>query len=96
MTKEDFRPVDRRELLDKVASLRVRDYKMKDQNDGTRHIGPVAQDFNNAFKYGGNETSINMADADGVLLAAVQALYEQNQTLGRRVAELEAKLGSDR
>ena len=95
MTKEDFRPVDRKALLEKVAALRVRNYKMKDQNDGTRHIGPVAQDFHNAFEYGGNETSINMADADGVLLAAVQALYEQNQALGRRVAELEAKIGKE-
>jgi hypothetical protein len=91
-TKEDFRPVDRGSLLDKVASLRVRNYKMKDQNDGTRHIGPVAQDFHSAFGYGGNETSINMADADGVALAAIQALYDQNQALSKRVAELEARL----
>ncbi|MEO0077873.1 MAG: hypothetical protein ABIK86_02615, partial [candidate division WOR-3 bacterium] len=41
-TKEDFRDVDRKELLKKVAGLRVRNYKMKDQHDGTRHIGPVA------------------------------------------------------
>ncbi len=92
MTKEDFRSVDRRELLDKVASLRVRDYKMKDQNDGTRHIGPVAQDFHNAFGYGGNETSINLADADGVLLAAVQALYEQNQLQQAEIEALKAAL----
>ncbi|MFO7651795.1 MAG: tail fiber domain-containing protein [bacterium] len=91
-TKEDFRPVDRKALLDKVAALRVRNYKMRDQDDGTRHIGPVAQDFAAAFGVGENNTSINMADADGVLLAAVQALYEQNQTLSRRVAELEAQL----
>jgi len=94
MTKEDFRPVDRKALLDKVAALRVRDYKMKDQDDGTRHIGPVAQDFHNVFGYGGNETSINLADADGVALAAIQALYEQSQTLYARVdaqqAEIEA------
>jgi hypothetical protein len=63
---------------------------MKNQDDGTRHIGPVAQDFAAAFGVGENNTSINMADADGVLLAAVQALYEQNQELTRRVAELEA------
>ena len=64
MTKEDFRAVDRRALLDKVAALRVRDSKMKDQNDGTRHIGPVAQDFHRAFGYGGTETGINLAAFD--------------------------------
>ena len=92
MTKEDFRPVDRKALLDKVAALRVRDYKMKDQHDGTRHIGPVAQDFYSAFGVGGTETGINLADADGVALAAIQALYDQNQALSKRVAELEARL----
>jgi hypothetical protein len=91
-TKEDFRPVDRKELLDKVAALRVRDYKMKDQNDGTRHIGPVAQDFHAAFGVGENNTSINMADADGVLFAAVQALYEQNQAQQAEIDALKAEL----
>jgi trimeric autotransporter adhesin len=92
-TKEDFRPVDRKALLDKVASLRVRNYKMKDQDDGTRHIGPVAQDFHAAFGVGETETGINMADADGVLLAAVQALYEDNRQLWQELEALRAELG---
>jgi len=92
MTKEDFRPVDKKALLERVASLRVRDFKMKDQNDGTRHIGPVAQDFYATFGYGGTETGINLADADGVLLAAVQALYEQNQAQQAEIEALKAEL----
>jgi len=91
-TKEDFRPVDRRELLEKVASLRVRNYKMKDQDDGTRHIGPVAQDFHSSFGYGETETGINLADADGVLLAAVQALYDQNQAQQAEIETLKVAL----
>ena len=94
-TKEDFKPVDRRALLEKVAALSVRNYKMKDQDDGTRHIGPVAQDFHAAFGVGESDKGINTADADGVALAAIQALYEQNQALSRRVAELEAKLSRE-
>jgi hypothetical protein len=91
-TKEDFRPVDREELLEKVAALRVRNYKMRDQDDGTRHIGPVAQEFAAAFGVGENNTSINMADADGVLLAAVQALYEQSQLQRAEIEALKAEL----
>ncbi len=91
-TKEDFRDVDKQELLRKVAGLRVRNYKLKDQNDGTRHIGPVAQEFHAAFGVGENEKSINLADADGVLLAAVQALYEQNQQLFDQNQDLRAEL----
>jgi hypothetical protein len=90
--KEDFKPVDKRALLERVAAMRVRDYKMKDQNDGTRHIGPVAQDFAAAFGFGENEKSINMADADGVALAAIQALYEQCQSQQARIEALEAEL----
>jgi hypothetical protein len=92
MTKEDFQPVDRKALLDKVAALRVRNYKMKDQNDGTRHIGPVAQDFHNSFGYGGTETSINLADADGVLLAAVQALYDEMKVVRELNAAQQAEI----
>jgi hypothetical protein len=91
-TKEDFREVDRQELLERVAALRVRNYKMRDQDDGTRHIGPVAQEFAAAFGVGENNTSINMADADGVLLAAVQALYEQSRVQQAEIAALKAEL----
>jgi len=91
-TKEDFRPVDRKALLDKVAAMRVRNYKMKDQSDGTRHIGPVAQEFHAAFGVGETEKGINMADADGVLLAAVQALYEQNQLQQVEIEALKAEM----
>ena len=96
MTKEDFRPVDRKVLLEKLATLRVRNYKMKDQNDGTRHIGPVAQDFHSAFGVGETETGINLADADGVLLAAVQALYEDNKALRTELEVLKARLAGQR
>ncbi|MEO0085140.1 MAG: tail fiber domain-containing protein [candidate division WOR-3 bacterium] len=90
--KEDFKPVDRRALLEKLASLRVRDYKMRDQNDGTRHIGPVAQDFHAAFGFGETNTAINMADMDGVTLAAIQALYEQVKAQQAEIDALKAEL----
>ncbi|MFO7675099.1 MAG: tail fiber domain-containing protein [bacterium] len=92
VTKTDFRAVDRKELLEKVTALRVREYRMKDQEDGTRHIGPVAQDFSAAFGYGENNTSINMADMDGVTLAAIQALYEQNREMRAELEALKAEL----
>lgn len=95
-TKEDFREVDRKELLEKVAALRVRNYKIKDQDDGTLHIGPVAQDFAAAFGVGENNKSINMADADGVALAAIQALYDEmkarDEAQQKRIVQLETEL----
>jgi hypothetical protein len=90
--KTDFRDVDRRELLEKLAALRVREYRMRDQHDGTRHIGPVAQDFAAAFGMGENDKSINMADMDGVTIAAIQALYEDNRALRAELEALKAAL----
>ncbi|MCL6465253.1 MAG: tail fiber domain-containing protein [candidate division WOR-3 bacterium] len=101
--KTDFQPVDHKALLKKLATVPVRYYRMKDQNDGTKHIGPVAQEFYAAFGVGENDKSINMADADGVLFAAIQALYQEleaerqeNQQLLHRVKVLEAQLNQRR
>lgn len=90
--REDLRAVDGKALLDKVVTLPVRDYKLRDQDDATRHIGPVAQDFHAAFGCGETSTAINMADADGVLLAAVQALYDDNRALRAEVEALRAEI----
>jgi hypothetical protein len=92
MTKENFRPVDKEALLDALARMRVRDYNLKSQDAAIRHIGPVAQDFHSAFGYGESNTAINMEDADGVLLAAVQALYDEIRADKNRIAQLEAEL----
>jgi len=96
MDETDFAPVDKKELLSKIAQLRVRYYRLKDQNDGTRHIGPVAQDFKSTFGVGESDEAINMADADGVLFAAIQALYEENQQLLHRIEVLETQLKQGR
>jgi hypothetical protein len=54
-----------------------------------RHIGPMAQDFSAAFGFGSDNRSITTLDADGVALAAIQALYEEVQELRKRLAALE-------
>ncbi len=92
MTKENFRPVDKQELLEALARMRVRDYNLKSQDASIRHIGPVAQDFHKAFGFGESSTAINMEDADGVALAAIQALYEEVKADKARIAQLEAEL----
>ena len=50
-----------------------------------RHLGPMAQDFKAAFGLGDSDTVINMVDANGVVMVALQALY-------RRVLVLEAEV----
>ncbi len=90
--KENFRPVDSRALLERVARVRVREYNLKSQSPAVKHIGPVAQEFHGAFGYGETDRGINMQDADGVALAAIQALYEELQDRDARIEALEARL----
>ena len=92
LTKENFRSLDKQVLLDRLAGLRVREWNFKSQDPAIRHIGPVAQDLYNAFGYGETERMINTEDADGVLFAAVQALYEQNRELRADTRAMQAEI----
>ena len=109
--KEHFKPVSGREVLDKVARLPITEWQYKGQDkqpsDGTRHIGPMAQDFHAAFGTGRDDKHITSMDADGVALAAIQGLNEivlekneelsrlkkENQSLAERLAAIERALG---
>ncbi|MBL9139731.1 MAG: tail fiber domain-containing protein [Verrucomicrobiales bacterium] len=96
--KENFGPVNPREVLDKVAAMPISEWNYK-QDPGSRHIGPMAQDFRAAFALGEDEKNIATVDADGVALAAIQglnqkvdeqakALRERDERIGRLEAEL--------
>lgn len=89
--KDRFTPVDTRELLDKIASLPITTWNYKSQDESIRHIGPMAQDFSAAFGVGEDDTHISTVDADGVALAAIQALLEKIELLEQRIGELEAQ-----
>lgn len=74
--KEQFSPVNTREVLEKVAALPISEWRYKAEDDA-RHIGPMAQDFHAAFTVGRDEKHITSVDADGVALAAIQGLNEK-------------------
>lgn len=72
--KEEFTAVEPAEVLAKVAALPISSWKYKADEHGIRHIGPMAQDFREAFGLGVDERHIATVDADGVALAAIQGL----------------------
>ncbi len=83
-------PVDIDDILTKVASLPVSAWTYKhDADEGVRHIGPMAQDFYALFGTGASEKGISTLDTSGVALAAIKALYQQNETLRARIDMLE-------
>ncbi len=84
--KDNFAPVDSQEVLAKVASLPITSWNYKDDS-GTRHLGPMAQDFHGAFGIGTDDKTITFLDEGGVALAAIQGL---NQKLTDKDAKFQA------
>jgi hypothetical protein len=84
--KEQFKPVNARDVLAKVVGLPISEWQYKTQS-GARHIGPMAQDFREAFALGRDDKHITSVDADGVALAAIQGL---NEKLEEKTQEVDA------
>jgi hypothetical protein len=89
--KENFKPVDGEEVLEKIREIPVQSWNYIDHDPKEfRHYGPVAQDFFAAFGHDdigtvGTPTTINSGDMQGILMIAVQALE-------KRLARLEQVL----
>lgn len=88
--KQGFAPVDARATLDKVAALPISTWSFK-ANPGTRHLGPMAQDFYAAFSVGADDKHIATVDEEGAALAAIQGL---NQELKEEISAKDAKIES--
>jgi hypothetical protein len=88
--KQDFETVDAKTMLDKVAALEITEWSYKKGDPERRHIGPVAEEFQEIFGLGDGET-INMVDTTGIAFAAIQGLREEVRTRDERIAELEAR-----
>ena len=95
--KENIKPIDVREILDKFCAIPIAEWNYIAQRPDPRynhyvtapnHIGIMAQDFNAAFGYGEDAKKITDTDLMGVLSASVMAL---NQKIAR-IEELEKQL----
>jgi hypothetical protein len=90
--KTNFKRVDPRAVLAKVAGLPLSTWSYKDDPIGVTHLGPMAQDFSAAFGLGADRRYIAPADMGGVSLAAIKALVEQNRLLEAQVQALKARV----
>jgi len=86
--KTNFSPANPAAVLEKVVALPVQTWRYKTEADGTRHLGPVSQDFYASFGLGDDDRHITTVDESGVALAAIQGL---NQKLEEQRGELEQK-----
>jgi hypothetical protein len=99
--KTGVAPMDPLQVLARLAKLPISTWSYVSQDPSIRHLGPTAQDFHAAFGLGEDEQHISTVDADGVSLAAIQALYRllqaqdaQIAALQTRVADLEVRLAA--
>lgn len=96
--KKDILPIDPEGLLDRVAALPLAEWSYNDE-DGVRHIGPMAEDFRAAFGFGADDRTLAPSDVGGVALAAIQAVHARverilgaNEALAQQLAAREAHI----
>lgn len=86
-------PIDSDEILSKVLALPISSWTYtQDAESGTRHIGPMAQDFYALFGTGDTDRGISTLDASGVALAAIKALAADIDALRMANTDLSSRL----
>ena len=103
--KTDFESLDPVEVLDRLSGIEIPLWSYRNDPTGARHLGPMADDFYQAFGLGGDAERIALTDKAGVALAAIQGLQatvrnlvaekdRQIEALQQRVDALEAQLAA--
>ena len=91
--KTNIDPVEPREALAGVESMEVATWEYESEDGaGTTHIGPMAEEFHDAFDVGSSDEHINSINADGVALAAIQGLSTELDETREELAEARDEL----
>lgn len=91
-SKEGFVDVDGRSVLERLAGLPIREWNYIGRPETDRHVGPVAEEFHQAFGLGQDARTISLSDMAGVALAAVKELNTELQRRDQQIAEQERRL----
>jgi len=85
--KTSISPTEPEAVLESVEDLEVSTWEYDSAQDAT-HMGPMAEDFHDAFGLGADRECIANVDADGVALAAIQGLSKRLEQRDERIDEL--------
>ena len=88
--KANVEPVDPGDVLAGVEDLDISTWNYTG-NDDAPHIGPMAEEFHDAFGLGTSEERISTVDADGVALAAIQGLSDKLDEKTQHIDEVRAE-----
>jgi hypothetical protein len=95
--KELFLPVDGESVLARIREIPVTTWRYIDEEDrSVRHMGPMAQDWDRAFGFSGDSTTINTGDFDGVNFAAAKALEQRTAAQQAQIQALRTELDASR
>lgn len=90
--KKAFTSIDPNSILEKLDHVPVSAWRYDwDADDAVKHIGPMAQDFKQAFYPGRDDKSITTLEMDGVALAAIKGLKARDDQKSQRITELESE-----
>uniref|UniRef100_A0A7C1WMG7 Peptidase S74 domain-containing protein n=1 Tax=candidate division WOR-3 bacterium TaxID=2052148 RepID=A0A7C1WMG7_UNCW3 len=98
LLKKDIRaltPEEVKAILEELKRIQVVRFRYKSDVSGEEHIGVIAEDAPELLATP-NRDGINTGDAIGFLLAAIQAVCEQNQELRQELEALKAQLQEGR
>ena len=97
--KDGFQSVDVEDVLDRVAGLEISRWQYQTDPRDSQHLGPMAEDFHEAFGLGQDAQHLAPTDLAGVAVASVQALRSkvisqqaEIERLRRESAAREARL----
>lgn len=89
--KTAIAPVDAKDVLSRVAALPLAEWQYK-TDLGVRHLGPMAEDFRQAFGLGADDQHLAPGDAAGVALVAIQGLQQELTAKDQEIATLKQRL----
>ncbi|QCC50851.1 tail fiber domain-containing protein [Halapricum salinum] len=94
--KTNVSPFEPDAALSGVEEMDVCTWEYEDEDGegaGVTHVGPMAEDFHEAFEadLGDSDEHINSINADGLAFAAIQGLSERLERKEERIDELEAE-----
>jgi len=90
--KNNIVNVDTQAVLNKVLAMPISEWTYNRDANGIRHLGPMAEDFYQAFGLGDTDKGIALNDTSGVALAAIKGLNEIVKEKDARIAEMSNRL----
>jgi len=82
--------VEPQRILSQMLRLPLEFWHYKDDPSRRVHLGPMAEDWSEAFTFGGASETLSLVDATGVTIAAIQGLHAELRDRDRSIAALEA------